>query len=82
MKREKFLQDAKADPSRFYRNPADILRDRRLTPADRLAIVTAWEHVTREGGELIRQELRRLREQLESTAGSGDPPLPAQPSRA
>jgi hypothetical protein len=79
MKREKFLQDAKADPSRFYRNPADILRDRRLTPADRLAIVTAWEHVTREGGEVVRQELRRLRELLE---GSGDPDLPAQPSRA
>jgi hypothetical protein len=81
MKREKFLQDAKTDPSRFYRNPADIMRDRRLTPADRLEIVAAWERATQEGGELMRQELQRLREQLENPP-ERDPHMPAHPGRA
>jgi hypothetical protein len=43
MKREKFVQDAKAEPERYYRNPTDILRDRRLTDADRVDILDAWE---------------------------------------
>ena len=73
MKREKFLQDAKADPSRFYRNPADIMRDRRLTPDDRRDILEAWERVARDDGESMRQELRRLREELEHVAAGGVP---------
>jgi hypothetical protein len=70
MKREKFLQDAKLSPSRYYRNPTDVIRDRRLTNADRLDILEAWERETRSTGadtendERI-QELRRIRSQLE-----------------
>lgn len=71
MKREKFLQDAKADPSRFYRNPSDIMRDRRLSPADRLEILAAWERAAWNDSELMRQELRRLREQLEGAMTGG-----------
>jgi hypothetical protein len=43
MKKAKFLQDAKLDPARFYRNSSDILRDRRLTDEDRKQIIAAWE---------------------------------------
>ena len=78
MKREKFLQDAKTDPSRFYRNPADIMRDRRLTPGDRRDILDAWERSARDTGDVMRQELRRLREELEH---AGDTPRLA-PHRA
>src|SRR5205085_5603762 len=46
MKKAKFLQDAKIEPARFYRNPLDIMRDRRLTDEDRLQIVAAWEQDT------------------------------------
>ncbi|HEX3487662.1 MAG TPA: hypothetical protein VHT51_21585 [Micropepsaceae bacterium] len=74
MKKAKFVQDAKLDPSRYYRNPSDVIRDRRLTDKDRLEILDAWERDARErqegqefaGGE--GEELRhlhRVREELE-----------------
>ncbi len=65
VKREKFLEDAKAEPARFYRTPNDVLRDRRLSDADRRAILQAWESRMREGeGEdaLIEQVHRALSE--------------------
>lgn len=74
MKKAKFVQDAKLDPSRYYRNPSDVVRDRRLTNEDRLEILAAWERGARErqengdfagddGEELL--HLRRVREELE-----------------
>jgi hypothetical protein len=73
MKKAKFVQDAKLDPSRYYRNPSDVVRDRRLTNQDRLEILAAWERVTREreqNGDFESdseglQQLRRVREELE-----------------
>ena len=73
-KRTRFVQDAKLDPGRYYRHPADIIRDRRLTKEDRLEIVAAWEHATRQllasaavdgGVEDKLDQLQRLREELE-----------------
>ncbi len=87
MKKAKFLRDAKLDPARFYRNPSDILRDRRLTDEDRKQIIAAWERneQSRESdgaaGAVPEQleKLRQLREQLErnftipeSAQSSGD----------
>lgn len=74
MKKAKFLQDAKLDPARFYRNPADVMRDRRLTDEDRRQIIDAWERNTKsrdQGGSAGAAEeqlsrLRELRERLES----------------
>jgi hypothetical protein len=77
MKRERFVQDAKLDPSRFYRNPTDIVRDRRLTTEDRLEIIIAWERDTRQRLEAVSgsmddklSQLQRLREELEQTRES------------
>jgi hypothetical protein len=79
MKKAKFLQDAKLDPSRYYRNPSDIIRDRRLTNNDRFEILDAWErdargrrdHADLAEGELEQlQEVRRVREELERAADS------------
>jgi hypothetical protein len=74
MKKTKFIQDAKIDPSRYYRNPSDVVRDRRLTNADRLEILAAWERDARErqdpeelpenGSDPLRQ-LRLIREELQ-----------------
>ena len=84
MKKAKFVQDAKLDPSRYYRNPADVVRDRRLTNQDRLDILAAWERTEREreqngefesGSEGLEQ-LRRVREELERNL-EASPAVPA-----
>jgi hypothetical protein len=76
MKHEKFILEAKLSPSRYYRNPGDVIRDRRLTNRDRLEILDAWEHelrdaqapeaTPRERAEAPLDEVRRLRKQVES----------------
>jgi hypothetical protein len=81
MKKAKFVQDAKLDPSRYYRNPSDVVRDRRLTNQDRLEILAAWEREARErqqneedgansGDEL--EQLQRVREELERNLDAED----------
>ncbi len=74
MKKAKFVQDAKLYPGRYYRNPSDVVRDRRLTNADRLEILAAWERDARERQEREEsgvsesdplQQLRRVREELQ-----------------
>jgi len=74
MKKAQFIQDAKLYPSRYYRNPSDVVRDRRLTNADRLEILAAWEREARQrqgrdesgaGESDPLQQLRRAREELE-----------------
>ena len=42
MNRKKLLEDIKANPARFYRTPADVLRDRRFADADKREILQAW----------------------------------------
>jgi hypothetical protein len=76
MKKAKFVQDAKNDPSRYYRNPSDVIRDRRLTNEDRLEILAAWERDARQrldsevsGSDPEQlEQVRRYREELERAA--------------
>jgi hypothetical protein len=42
MAKKKLLDDIKANPPRFYRLPADVMRDRRFGDAERLEILRAW----------------------------------------
>ncbi|HXJ03193.1 MAG TPA: hypothetical protein VNH44_18380 [Micropepsaceae bacterium] len=88
MKKAKFVQDAKLDPARYYRNPSDVIRDRRLTNTDRLEILAAWERDARErhendvvgsGEDEELQRLRRVREELESHPESLSEPAPKVP---
>jgi hypothetical protein len=74
MKKATFIQDAKLSPSRYYRNPSDVVRDRRLTNADRLEILAAWERDAREQQDQEEyqgsdsdalQQLRRVRKEVE-----------------
>lgn len=82
MKRDKFVQDAKADPGRFYRNPSDVARDRRLTKADRLEILDIWEQREQDepsAGASAEEEsrlgqIRRIRREIadnQTGAGAG-----------
>lgn len=43
-----FAAEAKANPTRYYRRPVEVLRDRRLNRREKLAILEAWELEARE----------------------------------
>jgi len=47
MTKKQLLEDIKADPSRYFRAPNDVNRDRRFTDAERLEILQAWEREAR-----------------------------------
>ena len=47
MAKTKLLEDIKDDPSRFYPSPTDVVRDRRFSDPERLAILEAWERDAR-----------------------------------
>jgi hypothetical protein len=47
MTKKKFLEDVKLNPSRFYRIPGDVIRDRRLSDEERLEVLEAWERDAR-----------------------------------
>ena len=46
MSKKRLFDDIKQNPSRIYRAPGDVLRDRRFADAERLEILRAW----RDGG--------------------------------
>ena len=72
MKKAKFVQDAKTDPSRFYRNPTDIVRDRRLTDDDRKDILDAWEREMLSGGGIEDDASEEKIERLEQIRRARD----------
>lgn len=43
-----FAAEAKNNPTRYYRRPGEVVRDRRLTRPEKLAILEAWELEARE----------------------------------
>jgi hypothetical protein len=65
MAKKKLLDDIKACPSRFYRVPGDVMRDRRFDDGERLEILRAWVEETdaaraAQVGEAIADLERRL----------------------
>jgi hypothetical protein len=45
---KRFAAEAKANPTRYYRMPREVVQDRRLTREEKLAILDAWEVEARE----------------------------------
>lgn len=43
-----FAAEAKSNPTRYYRRPGEVIRDRRLTRDEKLEILEAWELEARE----------------------------------
>lgn len=65
MAKKKLLEDIKAHPSRFYRLPGDVVRDRRFDDGERLEILQAWMGEAdplqaEQIGEVIAEVRRRL----------------------
>lgn len=65
MAKRKLLQDIKARPGRFYRQPGDVMRDRRFDNLERLEILKAWAEegdpeLAKEIGEALEDIERRL----------------------
>jgi hypothetical protein len=59
MTKKKLLDDIVQDPSRYHRAPLDVIRDRRFSNEERLAILNAWEREIRaQDGEGETQRLQ------------------------
>jgi hypothetical protein len=65
MAKKKLLEDIRANPSRFYRLPGDVVRDRRFDDSERLEILKAWRDgaddlLAQKIGQVIADIERRL----------------------
>ena len=57
MAKKQLLEDIKAEPTRFFRAPSDVMRDRRFSDSERLDILSSWEKIAR-AAEAAGQEAR------------------------
>lgn len=60
MAKKRLLEDILRNPARFYRNPADVLRDRRFDDGDRTEILRAWSAAEDGRGSEIAAALSEL----------------------
>jgi len=52
MTRKKLFEDIIQNPTRIYRSPGDVLRDRRFGDVERLEILRAWRALNPDAGEM------------------------------
>jgi hypothetical protein len=74
MSKKKLLEDMKQNPQRFYRSPADVVRDRRFSDAERLEILVAWETLALSETAELEQVAEVLRE-IERKLADAQAPL-------
>jgi hypothetical protein len=67
MSRKKLVEDIKRDPAHFYRQPGDVIRDRRFTDVERLEILSAWEEMAEDED---RARVREAREGVRKLSAS------------
>jgi hypothetical protein len=60
MAKKKLFEDILRDPARFYRIPADVLRDRRFDDEERAGILRAWAALDEPRGPEIAAALSEL----------------------
>lgn len=65
MAKKKLLEDILREPTRFYRVPGDVLRDRRFADDERAAILKAWQELN-DGREA---DVRMALSELEQRGG-------------
>ena len=63
MTKKKLFDDVRQNPSRIYRAPGDVLRDRRFGDAERLEILSAWRDLCH--GEAEKSEIGAMIGELE-----------------
>jgi hypothetical protein len=64
MAKKKLLDDVLQNPSRFYRAPPDVLRDRRFADGERLEILRAWREAGPHGAVEIDAIIMELEHRL------------------
>ena len=50
------------EPARYYRLASDVIRDRRFSDEEKLAILVAWESVAGEG--LLKGQIAEVRREI------------------
>jgi hypothetical protein len=60
MAKKRLFEDILQNPARFYRVPADVLRDRRFCDEERGAILIAWQACDGDRGMEIGAALSEL----------------------
>jgi hypothetical protein len=68
MVKKKLLEDIKLRPPRFYRAPADVVRDRRFGDGERLEILRAWRS---EAEETLARQIEEVIAEVESRSSTG-----------
>ncbi len=62
MPKRKLFEDIQRNPARFYRMPADVLRDRRFDDGERRDILKAWANADTSRAAEIADVLAQLDE--------------------
>ncbi len=70
MTKKKLFDDIKANPTRIYRVPGDVLRDRRFGDPERLEILRAWRDATDDGA--VQAEIGTMIVELEGRLAAHD----------
>lgn len=66
MAKKKLIDEIRADPARYYRMPADVIRDRRFSDEERMEILSAWERDARAQLGTAGDEPNALKQVLEA----------------
>jgi hypothetical protein len=80
MAKRQLIDAMGVEPTRYFRVPGDVLRDRRFSDAERLEILLAWERVANAANDenhdmAMLNAVRIARDEIErrlGTAGSHD----------
>lgn len=75
MAKKRLIDDIVQDPSRFYRAPFDVVRDRRFSDEERLQILGAWEaEIREEDGDEEAQRLQLVTDARDEVQRRGPKP--------
>jgi hypothetical protein len=64
MVRKRLIEDVVENPSRFYRMPTDVLRDRRFDDLERARILDAWAEGVDGGDPVLREKIEASRREV------------------
>jgi hypothetical protein len=77
-----FAAEAKANPTRYYRRPGEVVRDRRLNREEKLAILEAWEMEARELSVATEESMSVLQDVVDARLQLGEATDPLDPAGA
>ena len=72
MVRKRLIEDVVGNPSRFYRMPVDVLRDRRFDDQERARILDAWAEGADNADPALREKIEESRREVARKNSQGD----------